>query len=492
MITRLKIRGFKNLVDIEVRFGPFTCIAGANGVGKSNLLDAIRFLSDTADRSLLEAALRVRDDESPRGDVESIFHRYADYESEEMSFEADMIIPEVGVDDLGQSAKATSTYVSYKLALRRRNQSVSAVTSMPIQITSEELTHIRSTDLTKAWGFRTSTAWRKSAIRGTRTTPYISTERDTGNILFHQDGGAGRPRRLASHTLPRTVLSSANGSENPTATLVRQELRSWRLLHLEPTALRKPDPFTASTSISSDGAHLPATLYDLSHTVDTSRSNGTSSSGRIYSSAANRLAELLDDVRQIRVDKDEKRNLFTLYVAGKDGSFHPARSLSDGTLRFLALAVIEMDSKARGVICMEEPENGIHPARIPAILALLQDIAVDTQLPIGDDNPLRQVVINTHSPSVVMQVPESSLLFAESITSRTSTGASFQKVEFRAVKGTWRERLGVTAVAVGKLLAYLSPADHALSSRPAVPVSIETRRIIENPYVQQSLFGEGS
>lgn len=43
MLTRLKVSGFKNLVDVDVHFGPFTCIAGANGVGKSNLFDAILF-----------------------------------------------------------------------------------------------------------------------------------------------------------------------------------------------------------------------------------------------------------------------------------------------------------------------------------------------------------------------------------------------------------------------------------------------------------------
>jgi len=44
MIIRIKVKGFKNLVDVDVRFGPFTCVAGVNGVGKSNLFDAIRFL----------------------------------------------------------------------------------------------------------------------------------------------------------------------------------------------------------------------------------------------------------------------------------------------------------------------------------------------------------------------------------------------------------------------------------------------------------------
>ncbi len=60
MITRMKISGFKNLVDLDIRFGPFTCVAGANGVGKSNLFDAIIFLSALAEKTLIEAAMSVR------------------------------------------------------------------------------------------------------------------------------------------------------------------------------------------------------------------------------------------------------------------------------------------------------------------------------------------------------------------------------------------------------------------------------------------------
>ena len=37
------------VTDVDISFGPFTCTAGANGVGKSNLLDAIVFLSALAD-----------------------------------------------------------------------------------------------------------------------------------------------------------------------------------------------------------------------------------------------------------------------------------------------------------------------------------------------------------------------------------------------------------------------------------------------------------
>ena len=79
MLTRLRVSGFKNLVDVDVSFVPFTCIAGTNGVGKSNLLDAIVFLSALADRPLLDAALSVRDQGAKTGDIRGLFHHAGDH-----------------------------------------------------------------------------------------------------------------------------------------------------------------------------------------------------------------------------------------------------------------------------------------------------------------------------------------------------------------------------------------------------------------------------
>src|SRR5712692_8637654 len=113
MLTRLKVSGFKNLVDVDVRFGPFTCVAGANGVGKSNLFDAIRFLGALADRPLIDAAVTVRDEGGRTADVKSLFHRVGDDYTNEMSFEAEMIVPSEGLDDLGQNASASITFLRY-------------------------------------------------------------------------------------------------------------------------------------------------------------------------------------------------------------------------------------------------------------------------------------------------------------------------------------------------------------------------------------------
>src|SRR3954469_8928672 len=110
MLTRLRVSVFKNLVGVDISFGPFTCIAGANGVGKSNLLDAIVFLSALADRPLLDGALAGRDQGAKTGDIRGLFHHVGDHFDAEMSFDAEMIIPEEGTDDLGQNAKATATF----------------------------------------------------------------------------------------------------------------------------------------------------------------------------------------------------------------------------------------------------------------------------------------------------------------------------------------------------------------------------------------------
>src|SRR3954470_17289886 len=173
MLTRLNVSGFKNLVGADVRFGPFTCIAGANGVGKSNLFDAIRFLSALAnDQSLIEAAKSVR--EGRTADVRNLFHRVGEHHDDRMSFEAEMIVPAEGEDDLGQGAKAGITFLRYTLELVRRRDD-SRLSLGGLEIEKEELAHINLSDAVKHLRFPHKPAWRKSVVKGRRTSPFIST-----------------------------------------------------------------------------------------------------------------------------------------------------------------------------------------------------------------------------------------------------------------------------------------------------------------------------
>lgn len=501
MLTRLKVSGFKNLVDVDIRFGPVTCIAGANGVGKSNLFDAITFLSALADRPLVDAALSVRDEGGRTADVRSLFHRAGNHQADTMSFEAEIIIPTEGWDDLGQRAEAKITFLRYGLELAyRASDGIRSLGSL--EILREQLEHINIGDARENLPFPHSRGWRTSAVKGRRAGgSFISTEAEAAHrtIKLHQDGGSGRPKSYLAASLPRTVLSATNAAESPTALLARNEMRSWRLLQLEPSALRTSDLFTAPWHLAADGSHLAATLYHLAGSHD-GNPNGHQPNGAqaldqdVYARVANRLADLITDVRGVEVVRDDTRELLTLHMTDRYGTSYPARALSDGTLRFLALAVLDLDPDGPGLLCLEEPENGIHPERIPAMLELLSSLAVDANLPIGPDNPLRQVIINTHSPAVVGQVRDDDLLWAVA-TEAASNGSRFSQVRFRWLNGTWRAKADTDmrkVVAKGDLLAYLSPflpPDPEVNTAPASHTRERTPgRVVDRPDIQLMLW----
>ncbi|MBN1757294.1 MAG: AAA family ATPase [Chitinispirillaceae bacterium] len=485
MLTRLQVDGFKNLLKIDIRFGPFTCIAGCNGVGKSNLFDAISFLGALARVPLLEAALLIRGERGRSGDIRRIFHHYGAQFDPEMEFIADLIIPQSAIDDLGQHAKASYTFLRYTLKLQYRTEEIHDRSVNPIRITKEELTYLPKKEIPENLLFKFSSRWRDSIISGKKTTKLISTESREGKtiIKLHQDGKrGGKTQSLLASSLPRTVLSSTNAAESPTALCARREMESWMLLQLEPSALRKPDDFTAPAILTNNGEHLPATLHRLASTDPE----------RIYQQVSNDLSELISDVKEIRVDADEKRQIYTLFVKDRAGTGHPAHALSDGTLRFLALSIIGRDPQVQGLICLEEPENGIHPERIPAMLELLRNMAVDPKEPVDETNPLRQVIVNTHSPGFVGEVPDDALVAVEKKEIKYQ-GNLINGIVLSAMKGTWRlsgtQNL-IQTITKNVLLSYLQPFlpknDNASSAVKQKNDDVEKR--VFDRYVEQMDF----
>lgn len=490
MIVRFRVKNFKNLREVDVHFGPFTCIAGVNAVGKSNLFDAIRFLSALAqkDNTLVEAAFSIRDEKNKKKtaqDLRSLFFHDGTKYSDFIEFEVDLIIPERGIDHLGQSCIATTTALKYSLKIGYQENAAEQQQS-PLRILREDLWPIKKRDITQTLTqMGAKKAWIESVVLGKKSSysAFMETLVDQQIVTVSTDQiQGGRPKSFRLESLPRTVLSSANAIENPTLLLAKLEMESWRLVQFEPSALRSPDEliFADFPQVSTSGEHLPGALYRLMHDKTITHDVGAH--------LRNRLSELLDEVYEISVDRDEKRDVLTLMTQGKNQVSLPARSLSDGTLRFIALSLIECDPHVRGIICMEEPENGIHPGRISAIIKLLQDIATDIEEAIDQENPLRQVIINTHSPLVVSEIPETSLLFAEFNSKRDRT------VAFRPLSGTWQSQISLDAKPIRKqdLIRYLSPIRSEPISEAqsnGLPRKVKARPEIASQY-QLSLFSE--
>lgn len=87
-------------------------------------------------------------------------------------------------------------------------------------------------------------------------------------------------------------------------------------------------------------------------------------------------------------------------VTLENGTIVPARGLSEGLLYFLALAILpHVDGGA--VVLLEEPENGLHPARIADVMKVLREVSKTTQVLIATHSPL---VINELQPAEVSVV----------------------------------------------------------------------------------------
>ena len=298
-----------------------------------------------------------------------------------MMFVAKMIAPSSVTDDFDRLAKPTATFLEYTLELRLSETHSDSSPADPIYTEQEGLRAINSSEASKHLGFSKSHAWIKAHIfePGNKRTPYISTD-ISGNpsqpaikLYSDQTERGGPPFLVPARKSPQTIVSGVNSSTHPTALAARSELRSCRLLQFEPSALRRFDNFGDDTHITSTGEHLPGALMRLDN----------------YAEVSERLSNLLPDIVAVSVDADEKRQVKTLQLTMKDKQTYTASSLSDGTLRFLALAVLALDPEFGGLLCMEEPENGIHPSRIPQMLSLVRSLSENIDQTSNFKSPIR-------------------------------------------------------------------------------------------------------
>lgn len=451
MLTRLQVQGFKNLLDIDVRFGPFTCVAGRNAVGKSNLFDAIRFLHLLAQHPILEAVRHVRVAEGRAPDLRSLFTTFGEFRAPVMRFTADLVIPRDVQDDYGVKAEAATSSVRYSVAFQL---SAEAGTER-LELIEETLSPLGAGEAHQNLGFPGSAGFLKSALRGKRgkrVLDLISTAPSTAGREIKVHGELPhRSRSLPASKASRTVVNGLASIDYPTILAVNHEMQSWQTLLLEPSAMRSPSPYSDFGQIDIRGGGLPLAVEKLRYLEK--------SEGQVYASLANKLSELIDDVREVRIRDDESSQNYVLEIRGRDLVFHPAASLSDGTLRFLVLAVLAITPSPQGVICLEEPENGIHPERIPAMIQLLKDIAVDPTYVVSDDNPLRQVIVNTHSPTVIGNVLPDEVIYLDTYHV-VREGAHGRAAVVLVPSGTWRARSQGEGfeVAPGLLAPYLQGA----------------------------------
>ena len=405
MLTRIEIDGFKTFEDFGLDLGSFVVILGPNASGKSNLFDAIRLLSHLAGTDLRTAVKTLR------GEPQELFRRQADGSSvTRMAFAVELLLaPEVR-DPWGDTVKISHSRMRYEVEIERRKDDRGIER---LVVAKEEAKPILAqSDKWQPKKQELSAQFRQLFMKYGRRAPWLTTGESGGKRSFkiNQDGRKGRTR--PAEAAEATVLSSITSAEFPHLYALREEMRSWRFLQLDPNALRRPSPTTAALELEPDGANLATVLARIQAETATQ----TRPKGDLADIAAD-LTSLIPGVVGVSIEEDEKNREYRIDIDMRDGHPFSSRVVSDGTLRVLALLTLFHDPKHRGLVCFEEPENGVHPFRLKAMIERLRElVTAPTCEEVDEQEPLSQMLLNSHSPVVLSCLEKDEAMFADMVS----------------------------------------------------------------------------
>ncbi len=452
MITRIEIDGFKTFSHFQMDFAPLTVVAGANASGKSNLFDAMQLLTRIVDNDLKTSF------SEQRGSANELFTRYAQGEyAKEISFKIELLTDKNIQDKFGGEAQLKYTRLKYEIKIGR---STNARGMEDLVIIAESLNPIRHDD--DKWiktyiPSRYQERWRPKVKTGKRGVAYIDTDNDRINL--RQDGKGGIKKEFPLNNINQAIISIVNSIDFPHALAAKEEIKNWHFLQLNPEDLRRPSDYLAKDILTHTGENLASVLSRIKNADPSALKN-----------ISRRLNSLLPSIANVDVIDDRVGKQFIIEIKTGDGRIFTSRVLSEGTLRLLTLCVFLYDPSHKGLLCFEEPENGVHPARMKLTAELLLDL---TSHFVEDADELRQVIVNTHSPTLVADFFNSdnqgvyAIWLSQLVTQVTTINEKKQKIQVTKMlpvdKGSSQLAIDFTEnerrLTLAKVIEYLGSED---------------------------------
>lgn len=127
MLTRVEIDGFKTFDQFSLDLCPFSAVVGPNASGKSNLFDAIRFLSLLAQSDVRSAMQGLR------GKPEELFRVTPNGISARMSFAVEVLLNRRGVDAFGTNYHIKHQRLRYEIILGMRNNARGTISGIFVE-----------------------------------------------------------------------------------------------------------------------------------------------------------------------------------------------------------------------------------------------------------------------------------------------------------------------------------------------------------------------
>lgn len=360
LFGQLKIKGFRRLSNVDITFRPLTVMVGANGVGKTSMLDVMTLLAASADGKLNDAI-------SELSGIGSI-----------ASYDGDKKIElALSMNVEGQSP------IEYNISL--------ASSGLAYEIQSEQLKQTRKQD----------------------RSPFMHIDSHFTDVKYFEVDQGKLLRPNWEHSLSESSLSQVPKMFKEPE-FFRRSLASstlYHVLNVAPRApVRLPQLMRPSKLPGKDGEDLVSCLYYLRES-DRDR----------FESIEDTLRAAFHDFERLDFPPVAAG---TMTLAWKDRNYSRpifAHQLSEGTLRFLWLITLLHSPSLPAITMIDEPEVSLHPEMLRLLAELFREASQRTQLMVATHSD-RLVRFLDPSELAVMDMGEngmSSIRWADSLDIQT-------------------------------------------------------------------------
>jgi predicted ATPase len=398
MLKRIKIQGYKSLVDLELDLKPLSVLVGPNASGKSNFLDALQLLSRIATCHTLEDAFEPPYRGHPLesftfGDegIKSLLEK----ERVSFSIEVDVQLSNAVIESVNQRIQ--------KIRETAEKDTQSADKPVPKQlppVREENLRYRIEMEMLPKLGILRVADEYLAALTAKgelnqKRKPFLE---QIENRLHLRMEGQSHPLYYERY-LDFSILSRSHYPPHyPHLTAMQQELANWLTFYLEPREqMRLPNPVKAVHDIGSMGEDLAAFLNTLQ-----------ALNKRQFEAVEKSLRTMIPSITGIDVSVNE---LGEVELDLREGEKRiSARVISEGTLRILGLLALVGAKETPALIGFEEPENGIHPRRIRRIARFLEARMLLEDI---------QFIVTTHSVLLPDLIPPEALYVCRKVNGNT-------------------------------------------------------------------------